>query len=297
MTVLFADICGSTRLYNCLGDQAARSIINAGLEIIVGVLPQYGGRLVKTLGDEAMCVFGDPSQAAMAAIEMQARIAAVPPGGQPMEIHVGLHHGPVLVEGMDVYGDTVNAASYLRAVASAGQILTTETTVVALSETLRINTRALFFAVIKGSSVESTIHQVVWQPDASSLTDVNLRRHNLVPPDLGSLLVGFGGTEVRIHMRRSDVLLGRGEDCDICVPDTFASRRHATISLRRTQFYLTDQSSNGTFVRRSNGELAHVFRSELLLDGGGEISLGRAFDQGPVMPIEFRRDRRALYRV
>jgi hypothetical protein len=62
--------------------------------------------------------------------------------------------------------------------------------------------------------------------------------------------------------------------------------RHASISIK--------SSTNGTFVRRP--DTAHV-RTELLLDGKGEISLGRAFDQVPIQVIRFKRDRRALYRV
>jgi class 3 adenylate cyclase len=297
MTVLFADICGSTRLYCSLGDVAARAIVAAGLDAVVAVLPRYDGRLVKTLGDEVMCVFPQPDLAVLAAADMQAQVDAARPAGRTLSIHVGLHHGPVLAEGGDVFGDTVNAASYLCAVASPGQILTTETTVEGLSPAVRERTRPLFFAVIKGSSRESTLYQVIWQQDTGLLTDVNLRRHNLVPPDSGSLLVSFADTQVRIDPRRPAVVLGRDPGCDITVGDSFASRRHATLILRRTQVYLTDHSTNGTFVRRGNGETAHVFRSELLLDGAGTLSLGRAFDQGEPLAIGFRRDRRALYRV
>jgi hypothetical protein len=297
MTVLFADICGSTRLYANLGDSAAREIVDAGISIIVGVLPSCRGRLVKTLGDEVMCVFPEPSAAVAAAIEMQNRIAAARPGGRMLEIHVGLHHGQVLAEGRDVFGDTVNAASYLRAVASPGQILTTESTVSALGARLRVKTRPLFFTVMKGSTIESAIHQVIWQADPAVLTDVNARSRNLMPPDRGALLVGFPNAEVRIDLQRPEIVLGRSEACDIRIDDCYASRRHAVLALRRARVCLIDQSSNGTFVRRSNGEIEHVFRSETVLEGEGEISLGREFDQHPVTPILFRRDRRALYRV
>ena len=156
MTVLFADICGSTRLYCTLGDEAARAIVAAGLDALARVLPAFGGRLVKTLGDEMMCVFADPDRAVQAAAQMQALLADTRPAGYEIEIHVGLHHGPVLVEGGDVYGDTVNAAAYLCAVASPGQILTTEPTIQRLSADVKAQTRPLFVAVIKGSSVEST---------------------------------------------------------------------------------------------------------------------------------------------
>jgi class 3 adenylate cyclase len=297
MTVLFADICGSTRLYCSLGNDAARAIVAAGLDALVDLLPSFGGRLVKTLGDEVMCVFPEPDQAVLAAAAMQAQVEATRPAGHALAIHVGLHHGPVLLEGGDLFGDTVNAASYLCAVASRGQILTTEATIGSLSEAVRERTRPLFFAVIKGSSVESALYQVIWQQDSAVLTDVNLRRHNLVPPDSGSLLVSFGHAQVRIDPRRPSIVLGRDPQCDIAIGDSFASRRHATLILRRTQVYLSDHSSNGTFVRRNGGESAHVFRSELLLDGAGELSLGRAFDQGELQVVGFRRDRRALYRV
>src|SRR5690349_21835362 len=79
MTVLFADICGSTRLYCALGDERARAVVAAGLDIVVAILPAYGGRVVKTLGDEVMCVFSDPDRAILAAAEMQAQTAAARP--------------------------------------------------------------------------------------------------------------------------------------------------------------------------------------------------------------------------
>lgn len=296
-TVLFADICGSTGLYCALGDDAARRIVTAGLEAITGVLPRYEGELVKTLGDEVMCSFREPDQAVLAAAEMQRQVSGIRPAGRAIAIHAGLHHGPVLVEGSDVFGDTVNAASHLCAAAGAGQILAAEPTLSYMSDATRALTRPLFFAVLKGSSAESAVHQVVWQQDASAITDVNLRRHNLIPPDVGSVIVSRGRLECRLDPHHPKVSLGRDAACDIPVADGFASRKHALIVLRRTQSYLVDLSTNGTYVRRPNGEVAHVFRSELLLDGEGEISLGRAFDQAEVQAIRFRRDRRALYRV
>lgn len=297
LTVLFADICGSTRLYGALGDEAARAVVASGLDALAGVLPRFGGRLVKTLGDELMCVFPDPDCAIAAAAEMQARVRSARPGGQELSIHVGLQHGPVLLEGEDVFGDTVNAASYLCAVATAGQILTAEATVQQLSDSGRAQTRRLFYALIKGARSESALYQVLWEDDSGVLTDVNVRQHNRVPPDSGSMLLAYETTELRIHARCPTLLLGREAACDIAVPDPYASRRHASLALRRMQVFLIDHSVNGTFVRRADGSTAHVFRSELLLEGSGEISLGRAFDQEGTAAIRYRPDRRALYRV
>jgi hypothetical protein len=295
-TVLFADICGSTHLYHRLGDESARSIVGAGMHLIMSVVERKGGRIVKTLGDEVMCLFPDPDCGAAAATEMQRLTAEQQHEGTPIEIHIGMQHGPVLVEGRDVFGDTVNAASYLCAVATSGQILTTDATICQLSAQWRPNSRPLFFTIIKGSSVESAVHQIIWQGDAGVLTDVNRAHHLRAPPDDGGALVVFDGAEFRLDPRRPELRLGRGADCDLRVSDPFASRRHASIVLRRTQVHLVDQSINGTFVRRDTGESFHVFRTELVLDGAGELSLGRGFDQPGVEAIRFGRDRRAMYR-
>ena len=123
MAVMFADISESTSLYQKLGDAAARNIVNACLTLITGTLARFNGRLVKTIGDEVMCVFPSADLAVLAASDMQAQVATSRPGNHPVSIHVGLHYGPVLVEEGDVFGDTVNVAAYLAAVAAADQIL------------------------------------------------------------------------------------------------------------------------------------------------------------------------------
>src|SRR5690606_38964118 len=113
LAVLFADIVESTALYRRLGDVEALQIINACLRTMTAVLPQHQGRLVKTLGDAVMCLFPDAACAAAAAIEMQRAIAGLKPGGIDMQIRIGMHTGPVVVGGDDVFGDTVNVAAYL----------------------------------------------------------------------------------------------------------------------------------------------------------------------------------------
>ena len=133
--------------------------------LINGVLARFDGRLVKTIGDEVMCVFPSADLAVLAASDMQAQVAASRPGNYPVSIHVGLHYGPVLVEEDDVFGDTVNVAAYLAAVAAAEQILTTEATEQCLSAALKSCVRPIFHAVLKGAEEESTVFQVLWRTD------------------------------------------------------------------------------------------------------------------------------------
>jgi class 3 adenylate cyclase len=297
MAVMFADISDSTSLYQNLGDAAARNIVNACLTLITGVLTRYEGRLVKTIGDEVMCVFPGVDLAVLAASDMQTQVAAVRPGNYPVCIHIGLHYGPVLVEDSDVFGDTVNVAAFLRGVATAEQILTTEAVEHGLSEALKACVRPIFHAVLKGSEKESTVYQVMWRTDKADLTDVNLHSKKFIPGDTGALLVMLDEERVRVDQWRPGIVIGRSKDCDLVVNDNFASRRHLSIKLVRTQFYLFDHSINGTFVSFGSGEEQHVLRREVHLDGSGQICIGRSRSERPSEVITFERDRRSMYRV
>jgi class 3 adenylate cyclase len=297
MAVLFADVTDSTGLYQKLGDAPARNVIHACLTAVAGVLARYDGRLVKTIGDAVMCVFPGPDAAVLAASEMQALVSSTKPGNYPVAIHVGLHYGPVLVEENDVFGDTVNSAAYLAAVAMAEQILTTEAVERALSPTLKACVRPIFHTLLKGSERESAIYQVLWRTDTADLTDVNLHSSKTIPGDTGSLLVALDEERVRVDGWRPAICIGRAKDCDLVVTDPFASRRHLSIKLVRTHFYLFDHSTNGTFVSLENGEEVHVLRRELLLDGSGRICVGRSRLERPAEVITFSRDRRSMYRI
>lgn len=297
LAVLFADITDSTGLYQRLGDAAARSVVDACLTLLADVLPRYEGRLVKTIGDEVMCVFPGADLAVLAASEMQAQVAAARPGNYPVSLHIGLHCGPALVEDGDVFGDTVNVAAYLTAAASAEQILTTAATESVLPPALKACVRPVFYAVLKGSSEESVVYQVLWRTDRADMTDVNLRSDKLIPADAGSLLVTLDNERLRVDPWRANLVVGRGPECGLRVQDRFASRRHFTIRLMRAHFYLFDHSINGTFVTREDGEEVHVLRRELLLDRAGEIRAGRSRDENPPEVITYARDRRSLFRI
>lgn len=297
LAVVFADISDSTRLYSTLGDGAARAVVDACLTIVADIVRRCRGRVVKTIGDEVMCVFARADDAVQAAREVQATVEASSPGKVHVQLHIGMHFGPVLVEDDDVFGDTVNAAAYLTAVAAAEQILTTAAVESNLSPEFRNMVRPVFKAVLKGSTEESTVYQVVWHKDVAALTDINMRSHKIIPGDEGSLLVTHRNLTLRMDQGRPNLTIGRGADCDLVIDEKLASRKHLSIRLLRTHFYLLDHSLNGTFVTLESGEEVHVLRGELLLDGSGRISLGRSIRENPGETITYARDRRSMYRT
>lgn len=295
--VLFADISDSSALYQKLGDTAARSIVTACVEGMSSVLPRFEGRCVKTLGDAILCVFPTADLAVRAAGEIQAHVCATPPGSYPIGIHIGLHYGPVLIDDDDIFGDTVNVAAYLTAVAMREQILTTEATESALSPELQSCVRPVFHTVLKGSSRESVVYQVLWKTDRVEMTDVNFQANRVIPGDTGSLLVALEGERVRIDQWRPSIKIGRSRECDIVVADRYASRQHLTIRAMRTRFYLIDHSINGTYVTQQGGEEVHVLRGEVPLDRSGVLSIGRSRSDDAAVVVSFDYDRRSMYRI
>lgn len=110
-------------------------------------------------------------------------------------------------------------------------------------------------------------------------------------------MLTLDSTERRLDHWHPILTIGRDEACELVIPEGVVSRRHATIRVERTQFYLVDHSVNGTFITRADGEEIHLMRREMMLEGDGEIRPGysRSLDNKPV--IRFRRDRRSNYRV
>ena len=295
--VLFADVSESGSLYQQLGDTAARNVIDACIGELAGVVPRFEGTLTKTLGDAILCIFPTADLAVLAAGEMQAAVTNAHPSGHTVAIHIGVAYGPVLLEDGDVFGDTVNVAAYLTAVAMREQILATEATSDALSPPLRSCIRPVFQTLLKGSMSESMVFQVLWKTDRMEITDVNLPTHKMIPADTGSLMVSLGEARVRVDQLRPTMTIGRARDCDLVIADHYASRKHLTIRLMRTRFYLIDHSINGTFVTLDGGPEVHVLRQDLPLDISGEISLGRSRASRSEGLIRFSSDRRSMYRM
>jgi adenylate cyclase len=118
----FLDLVGYTRLTEEHGDQAAAALAGR-LAVLVGRSSrEHGGVPVKWLGDGVMVYFRDPAGAVLAALGM---VEQLPAAGLP-PAHVGVAAGPVVVQGGDYFGRTVNLAARIAAYARAGRVLVSE---------------------------------------------------------------------------------------------------------------------------------------------------------------------------
>src|SRR5690348_17567569 len=71
LTILFADVSGSTKLFETRGDLEARRLVAAILGALSEVTARHGGRVIKTIGDEIMCTYPGPMQGLLCAVDMQ----------------------------------------------------------------------------------------------------------------------------------------------------------------------------------------------------------------------------------
>jgi adenylate cyclase len=117
----FLDLTGYTRLTEERGDQAAAELAGTLAVLVERSSRPHGGTPVKWLGDGVMLHFREPAGAVEAALAM---VGQVPEAGLP-PAHVGVAAGPVVVQGGDYFGRTVNLASRVAARAQAGQVLVT----------------------------------------------------------------------------------------------------------------------------------------------------------------------------
>lgn len=146
VTVLFADLSGFTALAERLDPEDVRAFQNRLFETLASAIARYEGFVEKFVGDAVLAVFGapvahedDPERACHAALEMLDRCGVLSREwesrfGQPVQLHIGLHTGPVVAGHLGgaagaayaVTGDTVNTAARLLSAAEPGTILVSE---------------------------------------------------------------------------------------------------------------------------------------------------------------------------
>lgn len=273
--ILFADVSGSTRLYEKLGDTPALAAVDRCVEAMKRATVINKGRVIKTIGDEVMAVFDSAAQGMQAAIEMQMRIEDLPPPAPDtkLAIRAGFHFGTALHENNDVFGDAVNTAARMAGLAKAGQIITTAETVAALPELLRQSCRAIDALNVKGKAEAVNVCEVIWQENAD-LTMMSTRIVAAPLMDTRLRLRHGGDNELILSPARPVATLGRDTTSDVVILDPRASRSHAKIERRRDKFVLVDMSSNGTYVTFHGEAEFALKREESILRGSGHIIFG-----------------------
>lgn len=286
IAILFADVAGSTGLYQNYGDEQALTAIERCLGVLRDATAEYRGRVIKTIGDALMVVFDSADDAFCAAFEMQWRVEDLPAcGTDKLAVRIGYHYGPALQQDGDVFGDSVNIAARLSAIAKAGQILTSGRTMAVVDRVNAAHARKLRTFKLRGMEHEETLYEGLWRDNENITALISGVMH----PSPGSvrLILRYADVETRVGPECQSVALGRDPGSNVVVTSRRASRMHARIERRRDKFILIDQSSNGTFVTDEIGQETVLRLEEMALRGRGLVSFGEPVSAGGAGLLEF----------
>ncbi len=291
LAIVFADVVGSTKLYELLGDARARDMVGICIDVMRAATEEHHGTVIKTMGDEVMSTFPTADDALNAAAQMQKQITLHPAlkvDEHSVAIRIGCNFGPVVLENRDVFGSTVHTANRMTSQAKAGQIITTATMVEQLSSEWRASVRQIDVATLKGRSSEVALFEVLWQTDdVTSMVPAiaTTSRDKVNKPQ--RLRLRYQGQEVLVQDGCANITMGRAEENDLVVKGNLISRLHARVEFNRNKFMLIDQSTNGTFVIGKDGEEAFVRRDSMQIRGEGLIGLGKAPDSNSSQVIRY----------
>lgn len=296
VTVVFADLTGSTGVFESLGNAKATQAITRLTQWISKVCTAQNGQLVKTLGDGVLMVFPINADAVVAVIEMQ-RIHAERikswPSKLKMRLQVGLARGDVVEQDGDFFGDAVNVASRLSDLSGPDQILCTETVINELPADAVARFRSLGPMAIRGRLEPCLVYRMEWQNEVLSDFFTMPASLSVLPftrpvPQLGMIRLSWLDVQASFSSADLPIHLGRDAEAEFVVNDPRVSRLHAKISWRDGKFYLEDVSSYGSWVRFAQGSaIVALRRQECVLLVEGDIALGAPFEDFTVPNISF----------
>ena len=290
VAIVFADVVGSTQLYDKFGDTAASETVAVCLDVMKDATHQCNGTVIKTIGDEVMSTFPSVDEAMRASVLMQKRITddnKKRDDGIPVSIRIGCHFGPVVQEQNDIFGAAVHTANRMTSQAKARQIVISGDTVQRMGPELQKQTRQIDVATVRGRLDEVALYELLWNPEeaTSMLPTIEWEKKGGGPT---RLVLSFRERTYEVNDKKKSVLIGRADDNDLVIKGNLISRIHAKVEMRRGKFLLIDQSTNGTFLQNLLGEELFVRRDSTELRGEGTIGLGRAEEPGTSLSIHFK---------
>jgi hypothetical protein len=288
--IAFADIVDSTALYERLGDAAAKAAVESCLLLVREQAELHAGHVVKHLGDGLLCSFDSASDAMLAAVGM-----CVENQQRGLPIRVGVNWGARIEDRGDVFGDAVNTAARMAALAKPFEVMFSAAISDALPPELEGLVRPVPPVSVKGKREPLALSCILIEPgldDASSVTTFHggSSQFRSFARSAARLVLTYSGETFTVEPG-SELDIGRDASCGIVVSSRWASRLHARVFMRPPRFLLADQSANGTFLVTPGSLKLHLLRENAPLFDAGRIYIGEDPDRGDPEPILFRVER------
>ncbi len=279
-TILFADICDSTRLYDEQGDQSAYRLVADVLATLHGDVDVFKGRVVKGLGDGLFAVFDAADAALMSAVRMVDNEF-----GGGLSVRVGLHAGTVIATDEDVFGDAVNVSSRVVDLSQPGEVLMTGDVRDQLSAPLKAGISFLDALPVKGKAEQIQVYRLLGEDNDATMVATGAMGE---AGGERALEVSCNGETLRMGDDRQRLSIGRHADCDLVIHGGRVSRHHARIEMAHGRFRIFDTSANGTFVRHLDGSETLLRRNDTELGREGWITLGEPYVDGVENALHFK---------
>ncbi len=268
--VFFADLVGSTSLYEAKGDKFARQLVGKYITHLKQHILKNSGITIKLLGDGILAYFSSMDDALQTAIEIHQSDCNF--DGQNMLSHIGIHYGDIILRKGDIFGDAVNMAARLSDLAKAEQTILSEQAVQATSDIFQAQLRNIDKTIIKGKKEAVNIFEVVLQTDDQTImfSPELLKKMTLEK----SMQLICQGKNYVLNQSSPALTIGRDKDCDISLTSPMVSRHHAKINYHKGVFIYIDQSTNGSYLYNKNQPEISLRREQNQLSESGLISVG-----------------------
>ncbi len=305
ITIVRGEIIGGVRLASRLGEREAAHAVERCLKRVERVVDGFRGRLLRSGDGQISTAFPTPEEACLAAIEMQRRVADLPPAsGVKLNIRLGVHEA-------DSEEQAGLIASQLLELALPDQILCSREILLAVAHSIGVRVRDLHQVELSGGEafqvMELIWHDVGEDDMPATLTSTSLlaledlergadAMSRGAPPggyDAGAgsgqpkLCVRYRGKAFLLDEKTPFITLGREHHNDLVIDDSKASRQHARIERKDGRYYLVDLSTNGTFVTLAGEPEVFLRRESMPLRGVGSLCFGASARDPEAEKAEF----------
>jgi class 3 adenylate cyclase len=279
LALVFTDVVGSTAYFQRFGDEEGRRLLQRHLDLLRGVLPKFGGRVVDTAGDGAFSCFPKAAATAMAMLELQRLIAHDNTHfgrDQELAVRCGIHWGSVLTDGVVVTGDAVNVCARVAGLGRGAEIRITRAAFHELPGAARAMCRPLPPEQPKGVREPIETLHLEWRDLRRVPTRVRLVEtgETIAIPDLG--LVSFGRLRDKHGQPANDIVLR--------LPD-----EEATQKIGRWHFELR-RLAEGCALRQVSAGSTEVNGQPVAEGSLVSITAGAVVRVGGVLTLEFTND-------
>lgn len=275
LSVLVAEVCGSTQLAERLGTAEASRAAERCLHRMERAASVSTHAFMRTVGEQLQVGYDSADAAAHAAIEIQSRVDALPPvSGINLAVRIAFDHGEVEESAGQYFGAPFETAARLVELSKPGQVLTSAATMALLATDTQQRMRLVDSLQVQSGNATVAVSELPWSRSEEA------SKTRLSPPPAVSrdtrLRLRHGTNELWVDAELPKLRFGRDPHADLITHDNRASRNHGRIERRHDKFILIDESTNGTFIKYMDEPEFMLRHEETILRGKGLVGFGHS---------------------